>query len=122
MAYDYGLWLWRGKRNRITPIWAALVTIVLAPFGYWFCGDGYRGLKYTVVIFFAGYVTLGLATFIGSVILAADVYRVSMKHEQKIANSEESIEYSKYGSAIKLVFVAVLLISGVLTYLFFSLI
>jgi hypothetical protein len=110
MAYDYDLWLRRGKINRITPGWAALATIILSPLGYWFNGDGYRGLKYTVVIFFAGYVTLSIATFVGSVILAWDVYRVSKRHEEKFVNARDSVEYSNLGWIIKLAIVSFLIL------------
>ncbi len=122
MTYDYDLWLQRGKKNRITPFWAALATIILAPLGYWFNGDGYRGLKYTAVIFFAGYVTLSIATFIGSAILAWHVYRVSKRHEERFAKAKDSIEYSNLGLIIKLVIVTFLILFGVFSFLFFSLI
>jgi hypothetical protein len=122
MAYNYNLWLRRGKRNRITPFWAALATVILAPLGYWFNGDGYRGLKYTAVIFFAGYVTLSVATFIGSAILAGDVYRVSKRHEKRFVNAQGDFKYSNLSWIIKLVMVSFLILFGVLIFLFFSLI
>jgi hypothetical protein len=122
MTYDYDLWLRRGKQNRITPFWAALATIIFSPLGYWFNGDGYRGLKYTAVIFFTGYVTLSIATFIGSAILAWHVYRVSTRHEARFANEKGSIDYSNLGWIIKLVMVSFVILFGVFSFLFFSLI
>jgi hypothetical protein len=101
MAYDYGLWQKRAKRYEITPIWAALATVILAPLGYWFNGDGIKGLKYTVIIFFAGYVTLGILTFVGAALLTYDVYNMALRHEKRFASEKASIDHSEYSWIFK---------------------
>ncbi len=101
MPYDYSLWLNRSKRYEISPFWAAFSTFIFAPLGYWFNGDGFKGLKYGIIVFFAGYITLGIGTFIGSIILLIDVYRVSNRQEKRYGVEGGDGESSKKGWIIK---------------------
>jgi hypothetical protein len=122
MAYDYKLWLKRAKLYRITPGWAALATFILAPLGYWFNGDGYKGLRRTVVIFFVGYVTLGLGTFIGSFILPIEVYRVSKRHEKQFTKEKIKPKYYGHAWVLKLLLIATLLLFAIPAFVLFIII
>jgi hypothetical protein len=122
MAYEYELWLKRAKKNNLTPLWTALSTLIFAPLGYWFNGDGFKGLRYSIVIFFAGYVTLSIATIIGSLILMVDVYRVSAKNETVFTKEKTSFDYSQRGWLIKTLMIAFLIIFILFAILFSSII
>ncbi len=118
MAYDYELWLQRAKQNELTPFWIALSTLILAPLGYWLCGDGYKGLRYTVVIFFAGYVTLGVATIIGALILAVNVYLTSSRNEKRFSAEGKEIKRSGRGWIYKTILTGSLILLLAMGFLF----
>ena len=101
ISEPYLLWRARAKTHGFTPLWAGLVTLILAPLGYWLLGEGYRGIKYAIILFFAGYLTLGIGSIIGSVLLAADVYRRADENERVYVTDTEKVEYSKHGLLYK---------------------
>jgi len=117
----YRLWRVRAKRYGFTPLWVALVTLIFAPLGYWFLGDGYRGIKYAIVLFFAGYLTLGIGSLFGSILLAVDVYRRAANYEKRYPMGSEQIEHSQYGRLYKGVIIILLLTFIALIYLVYLL-
>ncbi|RMF90197.1 MAG: hypothetical protein D6733_04445 [Methanobacteriota archaeon] len=101
MTRPYELWLVRAKRHGLGPLWIAMATAILAPAGYWLNGEGLKGLKYTVIIVFAGYATLGLGTFIGAALMTYDAYRKAAAYEQRFGSEKQELEYTDRGGLIK---------------------
>ncbi len=122
MDDGYRLWLSRSKRNNITPLWTAIAALIFTPLGYWFNGDGTRGVKYAIIIFFAGYVTLAMAAFIGTFVLTINVYIVSKRYEAQFQRENTDIYYTKKGIIIKFTLAAALALAGFLSIQFIKLI
>ncbi|MFV2040938.1 MAG: hypothetical protein ACC644_03005 [Candidatus Hydrothermarchaeales archaeon] len=119
MEDGYILWQKRAKRNKLTPLWTAAAALLFTPLGYWFNGDGARGVKYTIIIFFAGYVTLATAAFLGTIVLTINVYNVSKRYEARFQREHTGVDYTKKGGMIKLALAVALTVAGLLSIQFF---